>query len=163
LVSLTVWRYPTPLGVDAGELRMKSLQEKKALTVHDAVAVIWMPGAEAPRIRRLRHDTAKAVAGGSILGGLVGLVVLGPVGGAAAGAAVSAVTHRLRSVGINDEVVDRIRNELTPGTSALLVLSSHADVEKLRPLLARREATLIHAELSEDAPAELRLLLEEEE
>ena len=74
-----------------------------------------MPGAEEPRIRRLRHDTAKAAGGGSILGGLVGLVVLGPVGGAAAGAAVGAVTHRLRSVGINDEVVDQIRNELTPG------------------------------------------------
>ena len=51
MVSLTVWRYPTPLGVDAGELRMKSLQEKQALTVHDAVAVIWMPGADAPPFR----------------------------------------------------------------------------------------------------------------
>ena len=48
--------------------------------MHDAVAVIWMPGAEEPRIRRLRHDTAKAAGKGSILGGLVGLVVLGPVG-----------------------------------------------------------------------------------
>ncbi len=162
MVSLTVWRYPTPLGVDAGELRMKSLQEKQALTVHDAVALIWMPGAEAPRIRRLRHDTAKAAAGGSILGALVGLVVLGPVGGAAAGAAVGAVSHRLRTVGIDDALVERIRDELQPGTSALLVLSSHADVEKLRPLLARREATLIHAELSEDAPAELRQLLADE-
>ncbi len=56
----------------------------------------------------------------------------------------------------------RSASQLTPGTSALLVLSSHADVDKLRPLLARREATLIHAELSEDAPAELLQLLEEE-
>ncbi len=156
-----MWRYPTPLGVDAGELRLKSLQERGALTVHDAAAVIWMPGAEAPKIRRLRHDTSKAAAGGSILGGLVGLVVLGPIAGAAAGAAVGAVQHRLRSVGINDELVEEMRKELRPGTSALLVLSSDADVEQLRPLLARAEATLVHARLSDDAPQELRELLAE--
>ena len=79
--------------------------------------------------------------------------------GAAAGAAAGAVAHRLRSVGIDDDVVERIREELRPGTSALLVLSSDADVEQA-PAAAgpHREATLIHAELSEDAPAELREL-----
>ena len=161
--SLTVWRYSTPLGVDAGELRLKSLQERGLLTVHDAAAVIWMPGAEAPKIRRLRHDTSKAAVGGSIVGGVIGLVVLGPLAGAAAGAAVGAVRQRLRSVGIGDDVVEQIRQELRPGTSALLVLSSNADVEQLRPLLKRAEATLIHAQLNDDAPRELLELLEKSE
>jgi Protein of unknown function (DUF1269) len=43
----TVWRYPTPLGVDAGELHLKALEERGALRVHDAVAVIWTPGTSA--------------------------------------------------------------------------------------------------------------------
>jgi hypothetical protein len=42
------------------------------------------------------------------------------------------------------------------------VLSSDVDVEQLRASLRHREATLIHAKLSDDAPAELRGLLEEE-
>lgn len=159
--DLTVWLYSTPLGVDAGELRLKRMVEQEVLRVHDAAAVIWMPGAEEPKVRRLRHGAGKAAGKGSILGGLIGLVVLAPAVGAAAGAAAGAVVHRLRAAGIHDDVVDRIREELRPGTSALLVLSSDVDAARLRPLLAHREATLLHAELSEDAPAVLRELLEE--
>jgi uncharacterized membrane protein len=161
LPDLTVWLYSTPLGVDAGELRLKRLVEQEVLRVHDATAVIWMPGAEEPRVRRLKHGMGKAAGKGSVLGGLVGLVVLAPVAGAAAGAAAGAVLHRLRSAGIDDHVVDRIRDEIRPGTSALLVLSSDVDAARLRPLLEHREATLLHAELSDDAPVVLRELLEE--
>lgn len=159
--DLTVWRYATPLGVDAGELRLKSLVEQEALTVHDAAAVIWMPGAEAPTVRRLRHGTAKAAGLGSAVGGLLGLLVLAPVAGVAAGAAAGAAGHKLRKAGIDDAVVQQIRDALTPGTSALLVLSSDADVAKLRPKLAHRESELIHVALSDDAPEELRKLFEE--
>jgi uncharacterized membrane protein len=161
LPSLTVWRYPTPFGVDAGEVRLRRLQEQDALTVLDAVVVIWLPEAEKPTVRRLKHDTAKAAAKGSALGALVGLVVLGPVAGAAAGAAAGAVRHRLKGLGIDDELVERMRGELVPGTSALLLLSTDADIEKIRPLLARREATLIHAELGPGVADQLRDLLGE--
>ena len=162
MTDLTVWRYPTPLGVDAGEVRLKRLEEHGVLKVEDAASVVWMPEAEQPKVKHLRHGTARAAAGGGFWGGLVGLVVLGPVAGAAAGAAAGGVAHRLRSAGIDDEVLERIRAELTPGTSALLVLSSDIDVERLREVLPRREAKLIHAKLSDDAPAQLRELLEEE-
>jgi uncharacterized membrane protein len=162
MTDLTVWRYPTPVGVDAGEVRLKRLEEQGVLSVEDAAAVVWMPDADRPKVRRLRHGTARAAAGGGFWGGLVGLVVLGPVGGAVAGAAAGGVAHRLRSAGIDDEVIQRIRAELVPGTSALLVLSSDVDVERLRAAFKYREATLIHASLSDDAPAQLRELLEEE-
>jgi uncharacterized membrane protein len=159
--DLTVWRYPTPLGVDAGEVRLKRLVEQGALTVHDAAAVIWMPGAEAPTIRRLRHGRAKAAGAGSVLGGLLGLVVLAPAAGVAVGAAAGAAGHKLRAAGIDDDVVRRIREQLEPGTSALLVLSSDAQVDLLRPALKHRESTPIHVELSDDAPEELRRFFEE--
>jgi uncharacterized membrane protein len=158
---LTVWHYDTPLGADAGELRLKRLVEAGALTVHDAVAAIWMPGAAAPTIRKLHHGTAKAAGKGSILGGLLGIVVLAPVAGAAVGATAGALTHRLRRAGIDDDTVAKIRERLRPGTSALLVLSSDEDLEKLRPMLAHREATLLHVELGDDAPSALKELLEE--
>lgn len=159
--DLTVWHYSTPLGVDAGEVRLKGLVERGALTVHDAAAVMWLPGADAPTVRRLRHDTARAAGVGSVLGGLLGLVVLAPVAGAAVGAAAATAGHKLREAGIDDDVVQRIRDQLQPGTSALLVLSSDADVELLRPALAHREATLLHVELSDDAPEDLRRFFEQ--
>ncbi|HEU5038353.1 MAG TPA: hypothetical protein VFT70_15195 [Nocardioides sp.] len=34
--NLTVRRYPTPLGVESGELMLRRLAEQGAITVHDA-------------------------------------------------------------------------------------------------------------------------------
>ena len=61
--ALTDWRYLAPLGVEAGELQLKVFEEREALRVHGAVAGIWLPGAEQPVVRRLRHRTARAGGG----------------------------------------------------------------------------------------------------
>jgi uncharacterized membrane protein len=158
--TLTVWRYPTPLGVDAGELHLKALEERGALRVHDAVAVIWMPGAERPVVRHLRHRLAGAAGRGTFWGALVGTLVLAPVAGAAAGAAAGAVAERLRSGGVDGRTVEELRNALAPGTSALFVITSDADPDVVGPVLAADEGTLIHAEMDDDTAEELRRLVE---
>ena len=159
--SLTVWRYPTPLGVDAGELLLRRLEEQGALTVHDAVAVIWMPGADEPEVRRVRHRTAGAAGKGTFWGALVGTLVLAPVAGAAAGATVAAVVSRLRHGGVPDQTVDALLHALTPGTSALFAVTSGADRDVVGPALARSEGELIHAEMDDETADDLRRLLEE--
>ncbi|MGY2701254.1 MULTISPECIES: DUF1269 domain-containing protein [unclassified Nocardioides] len=158
--SLTVWRYPTPLGVDAGELLLRRLEEQDALTVHDAVAVFWMPGAEQPVVRRVRHRAAGAAGKGTFWGALVGTLVLAPVAGAAVGATAATVVSRLRHAGVPAETVDALRGALEPGTSALFVVSSDARPEVVGPALAAGEGTLIHAEMDDETAEELRRLLE---
>jgi uncharacterized membrane protein len=159
MTSLTVWKYPTPLGVDAGELHLKRLEEQDALTVHDAVAMIWMPGAEAPQVRRLRHETTRSAARGSVWGALVGTLVLAPVAGAAVGAAAAAAVDRVRRTGIDDAFVESVRDSLGPGTSALFVLSSDGRPDLVAEFVAATEATLLRAELDPDVSDELRALL----
>jgi uncharacterized membrane protein len=158
--SLTVWRYPTPLGVEAGELLLRRLEERGALTVHDAVTVIWMPGADQPDVRRVRHRTAGAAGRGTFWGALVGTLVLAPVAGAAVGATAAAVASRLRHAGVPAETVSALTGALTPGTSALFVVTSDADPAVVGPAVADTEAELIHAEVDDRTAAELRLLLE---
>ena len=70
--TLTVWHYDTPMGAEAGEVRLKALQEHGALTVHDAVTVAWMPGAHQPHVGHFRHATSGAAGKGSVLGALGG-------------------------------------------------------------------------------------------
>jgi uncharacterized membrane protein len=158
--SLTVWQYPTPLGVDAGELHLKRLEEQGALTIHDAVAVFWMPGADAPEVRRVRHRTARAAGRGTFWGALVGTHGLAPMASAAVGATAAAVVERLRHGGVSDATIDALRGALTPGTSALFVVTSDADPEVVGPALAADEGTLIHAEMDDDTAEALRRLLE---
>ena len=149
--SLTVWRYDTPLGADAGGVRLKALEQQGALTVHDAITVTWLKEEGQPRIGHLRHATSAAAGKGTLLGGLVGLVVLAPAAGAAAGAAIGAAAHRLRGTGIDSTVLQEVKDALEPGTSALVVLASDADLDAIRPFLDRHDSVLIHAELSADA------------
>lgn len=159
MAALTVWRYPTPFGVDEGELHLKVLVEQGAVVVHDAASVIWLPDEDEPKVRRLRHGTSRAAGGGAFWGGLVGLLVLNPVAGAAAGAAVGAAAHKRRATGLDDEFLRSVREQLTPGTSALLLLTSDAREELIRPVLARSEATLIATDLTDDARRRLEGLL----
>ena len=141
------------------------MQERGAITVQDAVTVAWMPGAHQPRIGHLRHATTGAAGKGSALGALVGLLVLAPVAGAAAGAGIAAVAQRLRGTGIDRAFLENVSAHLVPGTSALLVLSEDADLEVVRPMiqrgLARGDVVLLHAELDDDAPAAIRDLARE--
>ena len=48
--TLTIWIYDSALGAAAGEVRLRKLQERTALQVHDEVTVTWMPGAHQPRM-----------------------------------------------------------------------------------------------------------------
>ena len=165
MTALTVWRYDTPFGADAGAVRLKALAERHVLTVHDAITIAWMPQAREPVIGHVKHPTASAVGKGSVLGGLVGMLVLAPVAGAALGAGVASVSARLRKSGIDEQFVAELGSQLTPGSSALLVLSSDGNLDELRPAmereLTRGDVVLLHAELSEDAPAAMVEAMEE--
>jgi uncharacterized membrane protein len=158
--TLTVWLYDSPMGAAAGEVRLKDLQERRALRVVDAITVTWVRGAHQPRIGHLRHQTTRAAARGSVLGALVGAVVLAPAVGAAAGAGLTAWVQRLRGTGIDETFLQEVRDRLVPGTSALLVLSADADLDVVRPFvergLGRGDVSLVHARLRDDAPEALR-------
>ena len=90
---------------------------------------------------QLRHGTAEGSAKGAFWGGVAGIFVLAPIAGAAVGGAVGGLVARLRR-GVNDDFVARVREQITPGTSALLVLSSDAKAELIGPAIAAMDATL---------------------
>ena len=158
--TLTVWIYDSAMGAAAGEVRLKDLKGRNALQVHDAVTVSWMRGAHQPRIGHLRRETSAAAARGSVLGGLVDLIFLAPAAEAEAGPGVAALAQRLRGTGIDQTFLEEIKAQLRPETSALVVLSGHADLDEVRPViergLARGDVVLMHALLSDDAPEVLR-------
>lgn len=157
--SLTVWCFSTPLGADTGEVGLKRLEEQGALVVHDAVALIWMPGTPEPTIRHLRHDAVRAGVTGAFWGSVIGMLALSPVAGAVVGSAAASAVAKLRR-GVGDDFVAQVGEQISPGTSALFVLSSGAQADLVGPAIAAMEATLLHAELGDDVDPELRALLE---
>jgi uncharacterized membrane protein len=152
--TLTIWIYDSALGAAAGEVRLRKLQERTALQVHDEVTITWMPGAHQPRIGHLRHETSATATRDSVLGGLVGLMFLAPETGQG-GADLAALAHRLRGTGIDQPFLEEVKGHLRPESSALLVLSGHADLDEVRPViergLARGDVVLMHALLQDTA------------
>jgi uncharacterized membrane protein len=158
VTALTVWRYDTAFGADAGEVRLKALEERGRVVVHDAALISWLPGATTPRVRAVRHRTAGAASKGGIVGGLLGTLVLAPAAGAAAGAAVGALAQKLRGSGIESGFLEEVQQALGPGTSALVLLTSDADPDAVRQWAARGDCQLIQADLDPEAAARLAAL-----
>lgn len=159
MASLTAWLYDRIMGAADAEVWLTDLQERGALTVHDAITLTWFPGAEKPQIGHLRHRTASAAAKGSLLGGLLGILVFNPVAGAVVGAASAAAVQRLRHAGIGEDLIERVVEHLGPGKSALLVLSSGGEPDAVAAAMKHGNPTLLYAELDDDVAEELEELL----
>ena len=162
--TLTIWLYDTAMGAAAGEIRLKDLQRRGAVRVVDALTVTWVPGADRPHIGHLMRRGPAAVAKGTALGALVGSLFMVPGVGAVAGGGVAGLAHALRDTGIDRAFLDEAISRVTPGTSALLVLSQEADLDVVRDFvergIARGDVTLMHVRLRDGASEALRQLLD---
>ena len=122
--TLTVWKYPTAAGAEEAEQVLLDLQTENLIVVDDAAIVYWEEGAKRPKTRQLNSTAGAGALGGSFWGFLFGLIFFVPLLGAAIGAVTGALSGSLRDVGIDDTFIDDVRDKVTPGTSALFLLSS---------------------------------------
>jgi uncharacterized membrane protein len=154
--SLTVWKFTTPFGADAALEKLSALQTQQLITVQDAAVVSWEVGKKKPKTREL-HDTKKAGAlGGGFWGLLFGLIFFVPFLGLAIGAASGALFGSLADAGISESFIKSVRDQVTPGTSALFLLSSDAVMDRVKEEFPAGEAQLISTNLSTEQEAKLR-------
>jgi uncharacterized membrane protein len=152
--TLSVWRFDTPDGAENAVSTLGRLSQQKLITVHDAATVSWPPDRKKPRTRQLQDLTGAL--GGGFWGMLFGLLFLVPLLGAVIGAAAGALTGRLTDVGIDDTFIKRTREEITPGTSALFVLTSDAVRDRVQDAFAGERAELLFTNLSQKQEDTLR-------
>ena len=110
----------------------------------DAALVRW------PADRRMpstRHVGAIDGPGALWWGVLLGIVFLVPLAGPTLGAAAGAVAGGLADFGLGDDFILRVRETVTPGTSAVFVLSDRATPDRLALELHGTEVSVIRAEL----------------
>jgi uncharacterized membrane protein len=154
--TLSVWRFDTPDGAANAVQTLEDLQKQKLVTVHDAATVTWQQGAKKPKTRQLQNLTGAGALGGAFWGMLFGLLFLVPLLGAAVGAAAGALTGRLTDVGIDDTFIKRAKEEITPGTSALFVLTTDAVLDRVQDAFEGERADLLFTNLSSEQETRLR-------
>jgi uncharacterized membrane protein len=162
MASLTVWKFETPYGADAALQKLQSLASQQLITVQDAAVVSWETGRKKPKTREL-HDTKMGGAlGGGFWGLLFGLIFFVPLLGLAIGAASGALFGSLADVGISDSFIKSVRDQVTPGTSALFLLSSDAVIDRVKQEFSGEQAELISTNLSSEQEAQLRAAFEQD-
>jgi uncharacterized membrane protein len=156
MATLTAWKFGSPYGADDALATLEKLQSEALIQVQDAAVVSWEPGRKKPKTREM-HPTKRAGAlGGGFWGLLFGLIFFVPILGLAIGAATGALFGSLADVGISDAFVGTVRQKVTPGTSALFLLSSDAVIDRVRAEFQGTDAELISTNLSAEQEAKLR-------
>jgi len=155
--TLTVWKFSTPTGAEEASRTLQQLAKEQVITLHDAATVSWEEGKKKPKTHQLAPTTAAGALGGTFWGLLFGLIFFVPLLGAAVGAATGALAGSLTDVGIDDSFINKVRDQVTPGTSALFVMTSGAVMDKVKDAFAGHEPEeLIFTNLAEDQESALR-------
>ena len=139
MTTLTIWRFGSPDGAQHAARRVQSLARHQVIVIHDAAVVWWPPDRKRPKLRQLNDLKGRAALSGAFWGMLFGLIFLMPLVGAAIGAAAGTAGGALSDVGIDDDLIQRIREQLTPGTSALFLLTSGAVIDKIQDVFTDDE------------------------
>ena len=161
--ALTVWKFESTDGAQDALDSLAGLQRQQLIQVLDAAVVSWEVGKKKPMTRELR-DTRKAGAlGGGFWGLLFGLIFFIPILGLAIGAATGALIGSMADVGISDEFIRDVREKVTPGTSALFLLSSDAVMDRVTDQFKDSKAELISTNLTSEQEAKLREAFSEEQ
>ncbi|GAA4747494.1 DUF1269 domain-containing protein [Nocardioides endophyticus] len=174
--TLAVWQLGSVDAASRSADLLGRLVRDDLLVIHDAAVVEWARDDRRPSTRPL-NDAAPTgaptdgaltdgaltdgvltdgVLGSGFWGLLFGLVFFVPLLGAAIGATTGALAGALADVGIDDHFINRVRDQVTPGTSALFLLAPDSVVGRVHDELAELRPTLITTHLDDDQEAALR-------
>ena len=163
MTTLTIWRFGSPDGARLASRRVEELARERLVFVHDAAVVSWPLDRKRPKLRQLHDLAGRGALSGAFWGMLFGLLFLMPLAGAAVGAAAGAAGGALSDVGIDDDLIRRIKERLSPGTSALFLLTSDAVIDRISDVFADDRPELVFTSLTPDQEEALREIFANEE
>jgi uncharacterized membrane protein len=150
MATLTVFKYPTPDGAAALLQKMEAMQKAELIKIQDAATVSWPVGAKAPKTKQAVNLTAMGALDGAFWGMLFGLIFFVPFFGLAIGAAFGALNGKMADYGISDDFIEKTREQVTEGTSALFLMTSAAVTDKVIEQLKGEPFELIASNLTKE-------------
>ncbi|HEV2639655.1 MAG TPA: DUF1269 domain-containing protein [Actinocrinis sp.] len=160
--TLTVWKFPDAGGAQEALQTLDRLQSQQLITVLDGAVVSWPLGAKKPKTHQLNDRTGHGALGGAFWGLLFGMIFFVPLIGLAIGAAAGALGGSLADAGISDEFIREVKEKVTPGTSALFLLSANAVLDKVVPEVEDLKGELIHTNLTDEQEQALHAAFDED-
>jgi uncharacterized membrane protein len=156
MATLTVWKFNSPDGAGQALTKLGELQKELLIEILDAATVSWPQGKNHPTTNTLHNLACAGALDGAFWGMLFGLIFFVPFFGALVGAALGALNGSFAQYGINEQFLGDVRKKVTPGTSALFLLTGKVVLDKVEAAMAGQMGELIRSNLSNDQEAQLR-------
>src|SRR5262245_65450999 len=158
MATLTVWKFDDPERARKALDLLTDLSKQRLIEVVDAAIVSWPAGAKKPTTEHLYNLTGAGALDGAFWGRLLGLIFFAPFFGMAVGAVMGALSGHFADHGIGRDFVEGVRSKVTPGTSALFLLTGQVTADKV--VAATKESglhgELIQSKLSAEAETKLK-------
>ncbi len=152
--------YPNEADADKVREDIFAMAKDYLLEVSDAVVAV-KTGDGNVKLHQMLNTTAAGAAGGSFWGLLIGFIFMNPLLGVAAGTAGGALAGRLTDVGINDDFMKRLADEVASGEAVLFLLVNRMTSDKVLSRLKGTGGRVLQTSLDTEAENKLRAALAE--
>ena len=125
----TAWRFSSTEGADEAVLKLKGLDNQDLVEVRDVTVIRWPQYSSEPITQQ--HATGE-------------------------GSKVSSFVSKIRKGSIDTAMIEAVKGDISPGTSALVLLSSDAAVGKVADAFRAQRMELIRSDLSVQQQDQLR-------
>ncbi|MEM7801045.1 MAG: DUF1269 domain-containing protein [Chloroflexota bacterium] len=137
--------------------------QKALIKIEDAATAIKNENGKI----KIRQTLESVVKGGNVVSGglwglLIGFLFGGPLLGVLLGMGINALLGRRIDLGIDNEFIDKVSDELAPGNSALFLLVNETSPETVGESLSEFGGTLFHTSLSDEAKEALSHAMDHE-
>ncbi len=140
-------------------LALFKMQKDYLIDLEDAVVAVKQESGKV-KLNQVHNLTAAGAVSGGFWGTLIGMIFLNPLLGAAAGAAAGAVSGALSDLGIDDNFMKKLADQLEPGHSALFVLVRKSTPDKVLEELQGYGGKVLQTSLSHEDETKLQTALD---
>lgn len=153
--SLVVLAFESEDGALEVRDKLFEMQKQELITLEDAAVVVRNSDGKV-KVKQAQSLVGAGALGGAFWGMLIGLIFLAPVLGMAVGAISGALGGKYADIGIDDEFIEEVGDTIEPGQSALFLLVTDVEEERVVDELKPYEPRLLRTNLSPDDEEKLR-------
>jgi uncharacterized membrane protein len=153
--SLVVLAFDSETGASEVRDKLYELQKQELITMEDAAVVVRKPDGKV-KVKQAHSLVGAGALGGAFWGMLIGLIFLAPFLGMAVGAVAGALGGKYTDIGIDDSFIKQVGETVEPGHSALFLLVTQVEEERVVDELAPYDPTLLKTNLSAEDEERLR-------
>ncbi|CCH88485.1 conserved protein of unknown function [Modestobacter italicus] len=138
-------------------------RDREGLVDLDDAALVWRDERGRVRVQQSIGTTAVGAgfgaASGALWGTLLGLLIMNPLAGLAigglTGGSIGAASGALSDIGIDDDLIRQVGEQLQPGKAAVFVLARGSTPVQLTEALKSYAPTVLQTSLTADREADL--------